>query len=413
MHQFFKDCASAQRLRMCLLGPHLDTFAARVSRLGYARSTIQTQLTLLGDLSWWLTQHALGVRALGTDVINRFLSSRWCRKTRGRSDVPTFRLFLDHLRAEGVLRPAPSPVDRSPLGQLRIQYQKYLRKERGLSPVTGCRYWLILRRLLGERFGDGRIRLKDLRPADVTRFLLQQPRCRTPKGAQLRGTALRSFLRFLFRKGKIDRDLSAAIPAVRSWRLVEVPKYLKPAEVQRLLTFCDRTSSVGRRDYAVLLLLARFGLRAGEVVGLELGDLDWRAGEVTVRGKGSVHDRLPLPPDVGKTLAAYLRSDRPPCATRRVFVRMRAPHRGFKGSSTVCTIVRRALQRAGLTPPIMGAHLLRHSLATSLLRHGASLPEIGELLRHRSPNTTEIYAKVDLDALRVLVRPWPMIGGAQ
>jgi integrase len=166
-------------------------------------------------------------------------------------------------------------------------------------------------------------------------------------------------------------------------------------------------------DYAVLLLLARLGLRAGEVVRLELGDLDWRAGELTVRGKGSVHDRLPLPREVGEALAVYLRTDRPSCTTRRVFLRTRAPHRGLNHSSTVSTIVRRALDRVGLTPPIKGAHVLRHSLATELLRRGASLAEIGEVLRHQTPQTTAIYAKVDLEGLRPLARPWPTGGGAQ
>ena len=399
LDQFFTDGAAALRLRASLLAAHLDSFAACVSRVGYARSTVRTQLSLLVDLGRWLTRHALRVRDLRTAVTEKFLSARRRQRRERRGDAATLRLFLDHLRAEGVISPLPPLVDRSPLGRLKTRYEEYLRKERGLSPATGYRHWFVLRRFLDERFGDGPIRLRALRPDDVTHCLLRHaPR----RGVQLHVSVLRSFLRFLFQEGDTDRDLSAAVPRVRRWRLVDVPKYLKPAEVEALFASCDRTSPVGRRNYAVLLLLVRLGLRAGEVVRLELDDFDWRAGELTVRGKGSVHDRLPLPRDVGEALVAYLRTDRPSCTTRRVFVRMRAPHRGFNHPSTVSTIVRRALERAGLTPPLKGAHLLRHSLATGLLRHGASLAEIGEVLRHRALNTTEIYAKVDLDGLRAL-----------
>ena len=234
---------------------------------------------------------------------------------------------------------------------------------------------------------------------------------RSPASAQLHASALRSFLRFLWQTGQSDIDLTAAIPPVRRWRLVDVPKYLTPDDVTRLLDGCDRSSPVGRRDYAILLLLARLGLRGGEVVRLELDDIDWHTGELTVRGKGAVCSRLPLPCDVGEALATYLRQDRPRCATRRVFVRARAPHRGLGHPSTVSTLVRMALTRAGVNAPIKGAHLLRHSLATDLLRRGASLVDIGDVLRHQHPQTTEIYAKVDLTRLRLLAQPWPAGGG--
>jgi integrase len=177
--------------------------------------------------------------------------------------------------------------------------------------------------------------------------------------------------------------------------------------VEQLLRCCDRDRVAGQRDYTVLLLLARLGLRAGEVVHLHLDDIDWRAGRLHVRGKGGRSDVLPLPTDVGEALATYLRGGRPRCSTRRVFVRARAPYAGFASSAAIDSIVRRALQRAGLEPPRKGAHLLRHSLATGMLRDGASLAEIGQLLRHRLPQTTEIYAKVDPVALSALAQPWP------
>lgn len=413
LDRFFRDGTAPQRLRANPLGSQLDSFTTVVTQRGYARATIRLQLWLLADLGRWLRRKALSIGDLRATVIDAFITRRRRARRLRRSDAATLRLFLDHLQTKGVI-PAPPPVvDRSALGRLKVQYEDYLRKDRGLSPWTAYRNGFVLRRFLTERFGDGPIRLGRLRPDDITHFLLRHPPRRTPASIQLDLSALRSFLRFLFQEGHTDRDLSAVVPTVRRWRLVDVPTYLTAAEVEALLASCDRTASVGRRDYAVLLLLARLGLRAGEVVRLELGDLDWRAGELTVRGKGLVHDRLPLPRDVGDALVAYLRTDRPSCTTRRVFLRLKAPHRGFNHPSTVSTLVRRALERAGLTPPITGAHLLRHSLATGLLRHGASLAEIGEVLRHRTLNTTEIYAKVDLDGLRALARPWPTLGGVR
>jgi site-specific recombinase XerD len=256
------------------------------------------------------------------------------------------------------------------------------------------------------------MRMCELCTQDIDRFLLNHAHERTPKVAQLMVAALRSFLRFLFRHGEIRRDLSAAVPTVAAWRLSEIPKYIKPDEVESLLEGCDRTTSVGRRNYSILLLIARLGLRAGEIVALELDDINWRASELTIRGKGQFCDRLPLPQSVGAALAIYLKNDRPMCSTRRVFVRTRAPYQGFKDSTTVSTIVRRTVEQSGLDTPSKGAHLLRHSLATGMLREGASMAEIGELLRHRSPNSTEIYAKVDIEGLRSIVRIWPEKGAA-
>ena len=225
-------------------------------------------------------------------------------------------------------------------------------------------------------------------------------------------TAFRSFFRFLFQKGELQADLAAAVPTVANWRLSTVPKYLTPKEVKRVLKACDRRTAAGRRDYAILLLLARLGLRAGEVVGLQLEDINWRAGEILVRGKGLLHDRMPLPADVGEALASYLRRDRPRLPNTSS-IRL---HEG--ATPRLCWPLDTDDDRSPstrpreFTPRFKGAHLLRHSLATSMLRSGATMGEIGEVLRHRAPNTTEIYAKVDFEGLRSLAHPWP-IGGAQ
>jgi len=221
---------------------------------------------------------------------------------------------------------------------------------------------------------------------------------------------MRSFLRYLHHKGLNDGNLAVAVPKVARWSLAALPKHLSAVNVQRVLDSCDRRTPWGRRNYAILLLLARLGLRAGEVIGLNLEDLDWENTCLTVRGKGK-SGQLPLPADVARAIARYLRHDRPRCACRRVFIRHVAPHTGLSKATAVSKIVLCALRNAGVESARKGAHLLRHSLATDMLRRGASLDEIGEILRHKSPDTTAIYAKVDVGALRSLAIAWP--GGAQ
>ena len=407
-----KDHIISEHPRKSVLGPHIITFIPVVSDLGYSPSTIQTQLKLLKCLMWWVEENNVVTSNIDEGITDRFLIESGRKGAVRRGDNRTLRRFLDHLRTEGVI-PYPKPVSNdSPLRPLKSRYEDYLLKERGLSTVAGSRYWPYIRRFLLERFSNKPMRFCELCPQDIDRFLLRHAHERTPKVAQLIVSAMRSFLRFLFRYGETKRDLSTAVPAVAAWRLSEVPKYIKPKEVESLLESCDRTTSVGRRNYSILLLIARLGLRAGEVVALELGDINWRASELTIRGKGLICDHLPLPQSVGEALAVYLKNDRPKCSTRRVFIRMRAPYQGFKNSSTVSTIVRWTVEKSGLNTPSKGAHLLRHSLATSMLRKGASMTEIGELLRHQSPNSTEIYAKVDLEGLRSIVRIWPEKGGA-
>ncbi len=278
--------------------------------------------------------------------------------------------------------------------------------------ASAGQYLSVARRFLWHQFPGGKIRLKELCAKDVTNFVLQDSSIRGRRSTQLMTAVLRSFLNYIFQKGRTPINLAAAIPAAAGGRLSELPRYLEAAQVEKLLRGCDRRQKVGRRDYAILLLLARLGLRAGEVAGLELDDIDWFAGELRVRGKGNRVDRMPLLQDVGKAVADYLERGRPSCSTRRVFVRFAAPYAGFSSPpNAVSGIVRRALARAGLNPRHRGAHLLRHALATNLLRCGASLTQIGQVLRHQQSQTTEIYAKVDLNALRALTQPWP--GGVQ
>jgi len=395
-----------------VIGAYVDSFGAYLAACGYAGGTIQSQRKLLGHFNEWLIRRRCAIHQLNDELVAAFLKRCTRRGRLHRGDANTLRQFLIHLQTRGVLPALATVVDDSPVGQLRREYAQYLTAERGLAPVTVSSYVDVLGRFLGDQFDDSPLDFGALTVSTITTFVIRQARTMSPRYAQGIVSALRSICRFLRQRGAIDRDLAAALPSVSDWRLATIPKYLNPEEVERVLQTCDRHTAVGRRDYAILLLLARLGLRAGEIIALELEDIRWRAGEILVRSsKRLPQDRLPLVADVGDALATYLRRDRPPHATRRVFLCTRAPRRGFGNPSTVSAIVRRALARAGLSPALKGAHLFRHSLATRMLRHGASLPEIGVVLRHRAVQTTEIYAKVDLDTLRALAHRWPETGG--
>ncbi len=303
--------------------------------------------------------------------------------------------------------PLPAAPRHSPVDLIERDFGTFLLQERGLVAASVAQYRPVARRFLCRRFPNGNIRLKTLRANDVTDFVLDDTAKRGRRSAQLMTTVLRSFLLFLFQKRRIAINLAAAVPTVAGWRLSELPRYLETAQVEKVLQRCDRRRKTGRRDYAILLLLARLGLRAGEVAHLSLDDIDWKAGELRVHGKGSRMDRMPLLHDVGQAIADYLHRGRSACFTRQVFLQSKAPYEGIAGPSTIDGIVRRALARAQLNPRHQGAHLLRHSLATRMLRSGASLAQVGQVLRHQQAQTTEIYAKVDLVALRALAQPWP------
>jgi integrase/recombinase XerD len=413
LKEFLDRLAADKRSRDNPLVPHLSPFAASLVEDGYAEATTQTKLWLLSDFGQWMARRGLSVMEFDEELVDRFISNRRRKGRLHRGNGETLRQFLDHLRGRNIA-PCPQPVpDDSPLAEILNRYEKHLRSERGLATATIVNYLPLARKFLVERFPKGPLLLREVRSSDISAFVLRHVPTMGRRRAQLMSTAFRSFFRFLFQNGELQANLAAAVPAVADWRLSTVPKYLSPEEVDRVLGSCDRQTATGRRDYAILVLLARLGLRAGEVVALQLDDIDWRASEVLVRGKGLLHDRMPLPVDVGEALTSYLRMDRPICKTRRVFVCMKAPRSGFAGPATLTTIVRRALDRADLHPAMRGAHVLRHSLATRMLRSGASMPEIGEILRHRNANTTEIYAKLDFDGLRSLAHPWPSIGGGR
>jgi site-specific recombinase XerD len=342
--------------------------------------------------------------------LTQFLVTRRRRNKTRRGDRATGHQLLEHLRGLEEIAAAVQGIDRTPLACLTREFEEFLHAERGLASSTVCDYSDTARDFLADRFRGQALHLERLRARDLHNFVLREIRRVSRSHGKGAVTALRSFLRFLLQRGAIHTDLVRTLPGVATWRLSHLPKSLPPEQVEQLLACCDRSTPTGKRDYAILLLLARLGLRGGEVLAMTLEDLDWERGEIVVRGKGQRLERLPLPAKVGAALACYLREVRPARATRRVFIRMKAPLQGLAGPSAICCIVRRALRRAGLNPELKGAHLLRHSLATNLLRRGASLGEIGQLLRHQQPTTTQIYAKVDIAALRGIALPWP--GGA-
>jgi integrase/recombinase XerD len=413
-HVVHRPSRARRRRRPGSVPEYVETFAEKLSGLGYDRSTLCAHRSLLCRFDEWRRRRDLTFEDLNEGVIARFLrwhatSGRWPHGCQALLDR-----FLHHLRASGAT-PSATPVrDHSPWGRLEHAFREHLRAERGLCATTIENYCSFLRRFLSERLDTPTRSVSTLTAADVSAFVRRHAHDRGPATAKMMVTGLRALFRFLFQTGELALDLSAAVPPIRDWRLATIPKAIPPEDVERVVNATDLHTATGRRDRAVLLLLARLGLRAGEIVAMELDDIDWRAGELTIRGKkGLRYDRFPLPADVGEALARYLRRDRPATTSRRVFFCMRAPRRPFANKSVITGIMDRAITRAGLEPPVRGAHLLRHSLAIRMLRQGASFTEIGQVLRHRLAQTTEIYAKVDLDSLRSVVQPWPGTGGGQ
>jgi integrase/recombinase XerD len=307
------------------------------------------------------------------------------------------------LREAGIASVPALAIEATPAERLLVDYRRYLAQERGLVEHTICNHERVARLFLAEREQPDGVALECLAAADVSLFLARECPKRSVSGARDLIKGLRALLRYLHLAGMVSAPLQWAVPSVVLQRDRTLPRGLEPAAVRRLLASCDRRRTVGRRDYAVLLLLSRLGLRAGEVAALRLEDVDWRRGELRVRGKGKRLECVPLPVDVGRALVSYLRR-RPGGCSRALCVCVRAPG-GPLSPLGVSGIVHRACGRAGLEP--VNAHRLRHTAATQILRAGGSLPEVAEVLRHRQLATTAIYAKVDRRALRALVRPWP------
>ena len=407
IEKYFSDPTVLPSLHRGPLDTHIDGFAEALNERGYVVRTARGKLLLISELSQWLQKRHLVAEDVSESIIETFIRYRKGNKCLHREDSPSLRQFLSFLREAGVIPVLTAEIEDSPVQRIENNFAHYLSQERGVSQRTVDNYLPICRRFLAWRFSDGKVVLRALSQQDISGFILRYAHSMSPGRAQLMVTVLRSFVRFLYQQGEIITNLAAAVPKVAKWRFDGLPKFLQPEEVECLLQSCARNTAIGKRDYAILLLLSRLGLRAGEIVHMRLDDIRWETGELLVRGKSSREERLPLAHDVGEALAVYLRHGRPQCSSRRVFIRKDAPRQGFCGTPAVSNTVRRALFRAGINPGIKGAQLLRHTLATTMLRGGASFTEIGEILRHQLPSTTAIYAKVDLSALRSIAQPWP------
>lgn len=389
------------------LEPFAAGFSRSLARQGYTSTSAAFQVQLMAHLSRWLTGTGLEVRGFRATDVERFLRARRRAGYTHYLSAKAMRPMLTYLCDQGVWLPPPPPVANGAVDVAIERYRQYLVQERGLGHATAHHYVDAVRPFLRGRVSSDGVALdwESLDAAGVTAFVVARTPDQSRSAAKMTVTALRSLLGFLHADGLIARRLTAAVPSVAGWRLAGLPKALKPAEIQALLASCDRRTRTGRRDFAVLTMLVRLGVRAGELASLRLDDIDWRAGTIVMRGKGHQIEQLPWPVDVGEAVVAYLRRGRPTTAAdRAVFVRVKAPHCGLS-TGGVTQIVAAAARRAGLG--VIHAHRLRHSVATQLLRAGASLPEIGQLLRHRRAQTTAIYAKVDRAALRSIARPWP------
>jgi len=390
------------------LSTHFAAFADRLSREGHSPPSRWCNISLFRHFNQWLDRNRIRLASLDEATVERY----WTFRVRHRNIVPADRPALNRLLA--VLREADAIPPKPPLAigvteQLIKRFEQYLFRCGGYSRRSVLAHGPTLRRFLAECCPRGATgtRLKKLTALEVADYVTRRAAGQSAKTTQHVCWTLRSFLRFLRLEDLIVDDLASTVPSVKCWRFSSLPRFLLPEQVSKVLAAVDRSTAVGRRNYAVLMLLARLGLRASEVATLCIDDIDWHSGELTVRAKGRQRARMPLPRDVGSAIADYLQQGRPHSDSRRVFLRSLAPHIGFSSGTNVTVIACSALATAGVEAPCKGAHVFRHSLATHLLRAGATLGEVGQVLRHRAADSTRIYAKVDVGALRRLSMPWP------
>ena len=392
------------------LACHLDAFAEDLSEQGFQRPSRAPQIRLVASFSRWLKANAVGLNVLSDEHVERFLRRAKRRRSIRAGHRAWLLRLMAFLRRTGVVDPGPAAPrgEASPIQRVLAAFGEHLLEAQALSRATCRQYVPFAEQFLTERFASGTIELGKLSAADVVGFIRRQSSRLSPARAKSATVAMRSFLRYLRLRGDLAIDLAAAVPTVPNWSMTAIPRAIAPDHLRAVLDSCRRDTAVGCRDYAILLLLARLGLRAGEIVALTLDSIDWNRGCLAVVGsKVGQNSELPLPADVGGAIAEYLRLGRPRSDCRRLFLRANAPIGSLGSQTSVATIVGAAIARAGVNPPQRGAHQFRHALACEMLRQGASLTEVGSLLRHQHQKTTSIYAKVDFAALRPLSLAWP------
>ena len=391
------------------LQPLVDAFVAELQALRHTSLTVSGYEHSARHFANWLCRNDIEVDRVDVDVVRRFAGHR-CRCPGSRRQdrisakyVRRVRRFIRFMANRQVLAAPPSPALARVDARITA-YQDWLRRHRGISERTVDRHGRMVTRLLQALGADPELYNAVL----IRRVIIDEAKISSRPHVKTMTTALRGYLRFLAATGLCRSGLDHAVPTIPQWRLSTLPRYLPGGAVERVIASCDLTKPHGTRDRAILLLLARLGLRAGDVLMMRLGDIAWNEGTIRLRGKGRREIRLPLPQDAGDALLDYLSRGRPLADEDRVFLRSSAPYRPFKGSSAISCIVRNALTRAGIVDaPSRGANLLRHSAATSMLRAGATLDAVGTVLRHRSIDTTAHYAKVDVTMLQLIAQPWP------
>jgi site-specific recombinase XerD len=399
-----------RRLKNECHGQLIECYATRLVEDGLGEKVTLRSLSLVGDFMNWMASSRFRPGDIDEAMVERFLGKRAKKRSMYSGDRPALKRFLSVLRDGGVIVPAKPPRI-TPEDKIFADFGDYLQRERGLAPKSTIRHLPTIRRFLSEVCPAGPTDLGKINHADVVRYVERHARDGSPSSGRVMCWSLRAFLRYLHHKGLNRVALAGCVPSIRRWKLANLPTYLSAEQVQKVLDSCDRATATGRRDYAIVMMLAKVGLRANEVATLTLDDIDWRSGDMCVLAKGRQRVVMPIPPDVGAAVVAYLRH-RPKSSCRRLFLRAPAPHVGFSYPSAITTIAKTALAHAGIRGCAhQGAHTFRHSLATELLRSGATLSEIGQLLGHQGHDTTRIYAKVDINTLRTLSPPWP--GGAQ
>jgi site-specific recombinase XerD len=407
MHRFFTKPETLLRLRQGPLGDCLDRYAEWLSEQGFCRAAGRLHIIQIADFSLWLDSQGLKLNDIQPKTIDSFLEDRR-RRVKPHAERSTLCRFLRLVQPD-VCTQSPPPLSAS---QVLLQdFRRHFLEDRGAALVSYLTLQPILRQFLSECFPDGVIDCARLTAYDVIGFVRRHAFHQSAGRARLLVTALRAFLRYLCQRGEIPNALIGSVPRVAMWSGSTLPKFLVPDQVRQVLAECDQNSAAGMRNYAILLLLSRLGFRADEIVRLTLDNIDWEKGCITFRGKGGRWAQMPLPTDVGEAIVRYLQHGRPLSSCRRLFLRHTAPKIGFTNSGAIATLVRRAIIQAGIQSQRKGSHLFRHSLATRMVNTGSSLPEIAELLRHQSIETTNLYAKVDFNALRSIALPWP--GGAQ
>lgn len=411
LEQIFKSQSVIQKLRCGILGKYIDDFATFFIAQGYSQKTFRTRFGLISKLNIWLQTQQLKLNELNEQKINEFIEYR--RKTTRnftrKGDGKTLHILIEYLHSQSVIpEPETHPPENKSVEAFIQEYTLYLAEEKGLYESTINREGNVVRQFLLSLFAQKTLCFQNLTKNSLLTYISDCRKRYSSKNTQLIASTLRSFVHFLVINGQIKAEFTGYIPSIPSYRAAHLPEFLTQNKVNQLLSSCDQNKSSGCRNYAILQLLVRLGLRASEVLKLSLDDIDWQQGNIHIYGKREKLRVLPLPQEVGKAIAFYIKTARPHCTSRQIFIRSRAPYQALHNSSNISSIVHRALLSAKLSPRHQGAHLLRYTAATESLRCGATLFEIGELLGHCSVDTTALYTKVDIVQLKELAMPWPI-----